>query len=88
MSFSPRTKWKVGCGTSSLGLSQFYNDDGCPYLWHVEVVTDLRAEFNTITLHRLDHSKETEIDHKSRVQVLSNISVREGVTMDLFTILI
>lgn len=54
----------------------------------MEVVTDLRAEFNTIALHRLDHSKEAEIDHKSRVQVLSNISVREGITMDLFTILV
>lgn len=53
----------------------------------MEVVTDLCAEFNIIALHRLDHSKETEIDHKSRVQVLGNISVREGVTMDLFTIL-
>lgn len=37
------------------------------WLRHVEMVTNVGAEFNTVVLHNVHHSKETEVDHKTGV---------------------
>jgi hypothetical protein len=37
------------------------------WLWHMEMVTDVGAEGDTVVLHNVHHSKETEVDDKTGV---------------------